>query len=161
MKTIPVSGHRGNGMSVLVSDEDFDFLSQWRWRLDKDGYAFRRTSSSGVMYEVRLHRIVAERAGLNVTGKEIDHRFGNKLDNQRDSLRAATTQQNQANRGAQRNNKLGVKGVHLCARCKKFIAQIKVSGRKITIGRYGSAAEASAAYAAAAMKHFGEFANAG
>jgi hypothetical protein len=86
----------------------------------------------------------------------IDHVNGDRADNRLDNLRLASKQQNQQNRGVQRNNKLGVKGVIKTS--SAFVAAITVNRRNIHIGSFRTLEAASAAYGAAAVKYFGEFA---
>jgi hypothetical protein len=99
---------------------------------------------------------------LYMTGEwpsdDIDHRDRDGLNNRWANLREATRSQNLANRCAQVNNAIGVKGVCLERATGRYLAYIKVAGRTIALGRFGTAEEASRAYMAAALQHFGEFA---
>jgi|WetSurMetagenome_2_1015567.scaffolds.fasta_scaffold139622_3 hypothetical protein len=52
------SGVSGPQCQVLVSPEDLNYLNQWSWRVNHDGYVVR--SQDGM----RLHRLVAQRMGL-------------------------------------------------------------------------------------------------
>ena len=38
MKRIALGGIRGTGLYTMVDDEDFEFLSQFKWRLSRKGY---------------------------------------------------------------------------------------------------------------------------
>lgn len=92
---------------------------------------------------------------------EVDHRNCVKTDNRFDNLRLATDQQQTANRGASRNNLLGVKGVCAQRRVRKpcrYRARIRVNNQLIHLGYYSTPEQASAAYYEAAVKYFGEFA---
>ena len=51
----------------------------------------------------------------------IDHIDGNKLNNHISNLREVTIKQNNENRGAQKNNKIGIKGVSYNKKLKKYI----------------------------------------
>src|SRR6516162_1885974 len=100
--------------------------------------------------------ISARLAVLWMTGrwprKLVDHRNCIKSDDHWDNLRDATHSQNGANSHARK----GCKGV---IRTRgKYEARIKVNYRNIYLGRFDSAERAHAVYAAAAEKHFGEFA---
>jgi hypothetical protein len=84
---------------------------------------------------------------------EIDHINGIKDDNRIANLRDATTATNQHNvRAAHLNNSSGFLGVCLDRRCKKFMAQIKASGKNIYLGRYTTPEEAHQAYVTAKRK---------
>lgn len=86
----------------------------------------------------------------------VDHINRDKLDNRITNLRVCTKQQNIANAGPKKHNKLGVKGVY--RRKDKFRACIRVHGRTKNLGTFDTVQEAAAAYATAARDTFGEFA---
>lgn len=66
----------------------------------------------------------------------IDHINGNAMDNRPCNLRGATSQQNQANRkGARKDSKTGIRGVHFNQKSKRWEARINV-------GNFATAAEA-------------------
>jgi hypothetical protein len=157
------------GKVSLVSDEDFKFLSRYTWHQDKKGYFIAR---SGDLRGQRLNRVIAERMGLDMSG-QIDHEDRDRSNNQRNNLRAATNGLNRANSGLNKNNKSGFKGVHLQRRRPstpgrevrsdkmgdRWVAQINVRSKKIHLGYFDTPEEAHEVYKAAALKHFGEFAN--
>ena len=97
---------------------------------------------------------------LYMTGRwpkaEIDHIHGDTLDDRWSELRESTREQNEANRGARKNNKLGLKGVWLQP-SGKYKAEIYRKGEHIYLGMFDTAQEAHAAYLAAAAQHDGEF----
>lgn len=91
----------------------------------------------------------------------VDHRDGVRGNNEWTNLRECGDLENAQNKGIQTNNALGVKGVWFYPKRNRFIAQIKPPKRgPIMIGRFKTIEEASAAYQAAALKYFGEFARA-
>lgn len=123
---------------------------------NKDGYVWFRIA--GQFY-------FAHRAAFVImTGKwptELaDHGNCVTTDNRWSNLREATYLQNAANRGADRRNKSGFKGVVWCDRDKSFLAYIRIGGRTRNLGSFGTASEAHAAYKRAASELFGEFARA-
>lgn len=92
---------------------------------------------------------------------EVDHRNGHRNDNRWANLRAADKAQQQANVGLRSDNQSGFKGV--CRNHqngKPWRATIRKDGRQRHLGFFDTAAEAGAAYARAAVEHFGEFARA-
>ena len=152
MKMIMLS----NGGACRVSDEDFDRLSQFKWMRDKAGYARRCERSNGRARYFFMHREVIG-APPRV---HVDHVDGDTLNNCRDNLRFCTSSQNQANRKRlSRNSRSNYRGVVFNKRCAKWQAQIKVLGRNIYLGVFHSEEDAAKAYDAAAIQHFGEFAN--
>ena len=90
---------------------------------------------------------------------EIDHIDGNALNNAISNLREATSSQQKMNRGAQNNNRSGLKGAyfHACHKGKQWRSQIKVGSRLIFLGYFATAQEAHEAYIAASKIHFGAF----
>ena len=103
--------------------------------------------------------ILMHREILNTKrGISTDHINGNGLDNRKENLRVCTHQENTFNRHAQKNNKLGIKGVCWHKRAKKFCANINVKGKVIYLGIFNVLADADSAYRIAEEKYFGEFA---
>ncbi len=79
---------------------------------------------------------------------------GNRIGN----LREATDAQNLQNRGKQRNNTSGFKGVTWHRGGHKWLAQIEARGAKYYLGLFDKAEDAHAAYVAKARELHGEFA---
>lgn len=90
--------------------------------------------------------------------RQIDHRDTNKRNNCIANLRLATNSQNHANKGLQRNNTSGFKGVCWDVSCRKWRATIKVNGKKKYVGVFDDLEMAGAARKDAERKFFGEFA---
>lgn len=88
----------------------------------------------------------------------IDHINGRTDDDRIANLRLATHQQNLCNRGKQRNNTSGFKGVH--RHHDRWRARIAVNGRHVSLGVYVNPEDAHRAYAEAAARYHGEFARA-
>jgi hypothetical protein len=142
----------------LVDDENYAWLSQWKWTAVKRGgtwYAVRTEGDHGHVY---MHKQI-----LQVPeGCEVDHCNGDGCDNQVINLRAATRSQNQANRGRQSNNTTGYKGVRKARRRtgSAWVAQINIGGRdSVHLGTFPTPEAAARAYDAAALAEYGEFAH--
>jgi hypothetical protein len=111
---------------------------------------------AGVYY--RCHRIVfALATGVDAGSAGLDHIDGNGLNNNPSNLRLANQTQNGWNRGPNRNNTSGKKGVTQRKDSKKWRALIVVNGVRKYLGSFDSADEASAAYESAAREFFGQF----
>lgn len=119
-----------------------------------------RESATGKVYAMRtvnrkcvmMHRFVS---GLDC---EVDHKNGDGLDNRTENLRPAAKDQNQFNRGKQRNNSSGFKGVSWQKQKGRWQAQIRANGKTRHLGLFHDPKEAHAAYVAAAERLHGEFA---
>jgi hypothetical protein len=147
MREIPLSGPKGNGRFLLVDDDDYELMSQFRWwaKVDRNGQIYAATS-------FQAHNVLVPYALT-------DHVNGNKLDNTRANLREATSRQNSWNRGLRSDSQTGYKGVHkVQGPRQQFRARIVVEGKRIHTGFYASAIEAARAYDALAREHYGEFA---
>ena len=109
--------------------------------------SYRKIKIDGNAY--KEHRL----AWLYVYGylptKMIDHINGDTLDNSIENLREVTGSENQQNRGKQKNNSSGYKGVTKCG--NKWRSEIQVNGKKIYQGTFHSPEEASEAYKKAAL----------
>jgi hypothetical protein len=89
---------------------------------------------------------------------EIDHIDEDQSNNIWKNLRHATPSQNHRNRGPQKNNKTGYKGVCFATRPQKFLASIKHRGKTYGLGLFSTAEEAYDARCKAAKKMHGKWA---
>ncbi len=138
-----------NHIPVLVDDEDYGWVSQYRWRLflnKRNLYAV--TSVSG--QEILMHRLIMD-AG---PGQSIDHKNGDGLDNSRVNLRFATQKQNMANMKKRSGTTSKYKGVWHYAQINKWTARIQNEH----LGCFDTEEEAAVTYNEAARIRFGEFA---
>lgn len=146
------------GLFATVDDTDFEFLNQWKWCAHtKDGkkfYAVRSGLRLPFQKTIYMHRVIMN----TPDDMDVDHRDGNGLNNTRGNLRNCTNTQNQRNREKLSNNTSGYKGVTWNKEREKWVAQIKVNGKLIRLGRFSKIEDAAHAYDQAAKKYFGEFA---
>jgi hypothetical protein len=147
------------GLIAVVGDEDFDYLSQFKWySVGHDGkeYAARYGGrNKGLAQHIRMHRVV-----LNApNGTEVDHVNRDRLDNRKLNLRLATRSQNGSNRDkfAGRTHS-AFKGVTYHKRDRCWQATICVNGDYIHLGYFNTERGAALAYNNAAVKYHGEFA---
>jgi len=91
----------------------------------------------------------------------IDHIDGNPLNNKIENLRACTKNENCRNSKTPMTNKSGVKGVHWCKNRNKWVSQIWVNNRPISLGGFDDLSEAEEIVRQARKLHHGEFCNHG
>lgn len=89
---------------------------------------------------------------------EVDHIDGNPDNNRWANLRLADRSNNTANSRRRSDNTSGVKGVHFDKSSGKWRSELSARGRRIFLGYFTSPEAAAAAYEAAALQYFGEFA---
>ncbi len=145
MKEIPLT----RGQVALIDDADFNELSRYKWCVMRI-YACRFEGRRCIPMHRQILQAPAE--------LEVDHIDGNGLNNQRSNLRLCTTSQNQQNSRRRTDNTSGYKGVSFDQRRGRWKAQIRVNGKRITLGRYDDIEHAAAAYHEAALRYHGEFA---
>jgi hypothetical protein len=142
----------------IVDDEDFEYLNQYTWSLDGRGYPKRAIAGTGGR-TVFMHR---ELMKVTEFGREkiIDHINGDPLDNRRGNLRICTSVENARNKRTIAG-KDAPKGAYWHKRDKKWNSRIWDGKRNLHLGTFDTAEEAHAAYCAAALEMYGEFANFG
>lgn len=141
------------GNEILVDVEDLERIKVCTWCKDRSNGYVKGTVAGR---KVSIHRYL-----LGFPEGIVDHINRNKNDNRKCNLRICTMSESNMNRGVQRSNKIGIKGVALCQqrdRRSKYKAQINVDGRRIFLGWHRTQEEAKKVYDAAAKKYFGEFA---
>ena len=106
----------------------------------------------------KLHRVIFM-MHHGYCPETIDHINGNSLDNRKLNLRICTNSQNLMNRGKNKNNTSGYKGVRLINSNKKWRAQIQYKKIFYHLGCFEKRIDAAKAYNEAAIKFHGEFAN--
>lgn len=110
----------GKDAFTLVDDDQFAFLSQWKWKAKPNGqannvYAVRNRYVNGKHITLRLHRVIL---GLtDADHRDVDHINHNALDNRRVNLRAVSRSVNIGNA-----RRICVEGV--CQRCKGVFTRI-------------------------------------
>ena len=145
------------GRVALVDDEDFEWLSAWKWYAKENGkswYAARLDSLRKPRRCIYMHHLLLDPP----LSMRIDHRNHNGLDNRRQNLRICTRQQNQMNRQKQDGCSSQFKGVYWYRQTGKWRAHIKISGISQHLGYFAEEENAARAYNEAAKKLFGSFA---
>jgi hypothetical protein len=150
------------GKYALIDDEDYDYLSQWKWYChdDKRGnvYALRNSYINRQHINIKMHRVI-----MPVPKKlVVDHINGNGLDNRKQNLRIATKMQNSRNSNQPKNYRSSVfKGVTIHKRKNGTIgwrARIGVKYKVISLGVFETPEQAAETYNLAATKYYKQFA---
>ena len=144
------------GYLALVSDEDYTYLSNWKWYAKVEGdrvYAARRASKiereNGSPHTVRMHRVILERAGHDLTSLDVDHidgsHAGEYLFNYRSNLRAVTRRENLQNSRRRSDNTSGFPGVYFHKSNGKWEARASNprTSKQKHLGYFDDPAEAS------------------
>lgn len=136
------------GQFAIVDDEDFEFLSQWKWhalKQPKTYYAARTIKVDGRKATVWMHRLIND----TPIGSLTDHINGDGLDNQRKNLRSVTHQDNMINCARHVAGSSRFRGVSWHIRQGCWIAQITVDRKNLYLGRFNTEQAAHEAYIAA------------
>ena len=130
------------GKYALVDNEDFEWLSQWKWVFN-NGYAVVSRyigggSKNAKRATIYMHRLINK----TPSGFETDHINRNKLDNRKENLRIASKNLNSINRGLRKDNTSGYKGVGWEKRRKKWYASIMINQKSKTLGCFNNIQDA-------------------
>jgi len=117
--------------------------------LDRHGYYYIRLLGKNI----KVHRLVAHLfCGLDIASKDsVDHIDGNRANNNYNNLRVATTRDNQLNRVCHREGHLP--GTSLITKTGRWRSKIRVDGKDIQIGCFGTQLEAHNAYMEYRIQH--------
>lgn len=142
------------GMVTLVDDEDYEYLSQWKWSATNPNdppYATRHgRKKTQEPRSVLMHRVI-----MNTPDDlEVDHIDHNGLNNQKTNLRICSGFENRLNRQPNRNHKYVGVGVYK----NIFRARIRVNNIIYYLGYFKTQEEAALSYNRAALMLKGEFA---
>lgn len=143
------------GISVLIDDEDYELVSKYTWCNMQGRYMHAYIPGSGHRGKfVRMHRLILDAP----QGVLVDHINGNGFDNRKSNLRLCTQSQNLMNRGMNKNNPYGLKGVKFDKRRNRYSASICRNYKSKFLGSYDTPQEAHLAYIAAVKEYHGDFA---
>lgn len=157
---IPMNGKKGQGLSALIDDEDFDFVSEYRWYVNAYGYAVCNHYIGGRISKgyygqevIFMHRLIMDAP----KGVEVDHKDANRLNNCRVNLRLCNKSQNQANSKIRKDNTSGYKGVSWHKQVSKWHANIMLGGKSKSLGLFDTKEQAAQAYREASLEYHKEF----
>lgn len=165
MKIIHWSSKKFGPLEIMVDDEDYERVKVYSWGVLK-------CVSSDVLYVksrnvdpnkprkyFSLHRFIL---GIDDPKVFVDHKDGNGLNCQKSNLRIATNRDNCRNRGKQKNNTSGYKGVSFLKGKNSWKASLAIregNSRKVVLSKqFKDKEEAAKAWNEAARRYHGEFA---
>ena len=126
----------------------------------RDGYYFVTLCKNSKRKMHYIHRLVAMNFIANPENKQmVDHRDGNKQNNNVANLRWATNQENQRNAKLPERNTSGIKGVAWHKRDKRWRARVTINNVDIHLGYFKTLEEAKEARQNKINEVFGEYAN--
>ena len=137
------------GKVAVVDDEDYEWLSKYKWCFNGYGYAVRGRKKhekvNGRRGVIFLHREVMK----TPTGMITDHINKNTLDNQKKNLRICTPSQNNQNMKVRKDSFSGERGIRYITDRptlkKRWLARIQYNYKQINLGYYKTMKEAIAA----------------
>lgn len=146
------------GGSVKLSNQDYAWAQKYSWHLTVQGYAetvWRKEKNK--KGHLLLHQGLLRRMGKK-SSKDFncDHINRNKLDCRRSNLRVEPTFINAHNRGLNKNNTSGFKGVYWKKDRSKWAAKIMYKYKHIHLGYYMTIKEAARARDIKAIKLLGK-----
>ncbi len=145
------------GYEAIIDADDVPIVQGRNWCITQypgqPSYATTNTIANGKRTTLKMHRLI-----MGHPIGEVDHRDGDGLNNRRSNLRIATRSQNECNKGVQKNNTSGFRGVSFFKPHGKWKAQIVLNGKARHLGYFATPEEAHAAYVAAQPLFHGEFA---
>jgi len=173
--TLLIESPKYGKFEVLYDAEDEDKISKYAWFIKYvkiSGKCYVQASiphPSGDWYYypsgqrqrrqrrrtiLPLHQLIME----TPKGMQTDHINGNPLDNRKENLRICTNAENQRNRGPQKNNTSGFKGVHWNTRRNMWQSYIAHNKKQTALGYFKDKEKAARAYDRKAIVLHGEFA---
>lgn len=157
MKTVmghsPKYGHK----DILVDDEDFEYVSKFKWFLRKVGntfYAQHNVKVNGSWTAIQMHRELLSAP----VGSLVDHKNHNTLDNRRENIRICSCSQNNQNKRIVPTGSSRYKGVAWATKEGKWRAMITTQYYTKHLGLFVNEIDAALTYDYHAHQEHGEYA---
>jgi hypothetical protein len=139
-----VGDYKGNFFDCLIDTDLLEKVRNHKWVVkfnNRSNYRYAHTVAtiSGKRKYIFLHRFVTNAP----TGKVVDHKNHNTLDNRLNNLRVCTGSENMQNRkGHASNNKSGFRNVHWLTQHKRWKVSMNVNGTRYYFGMFTDLEEA-------------------
>jgi len=171
--------YKGTKYEILVDEEDYRLVSQYRWNLAKTRHRQRDDNKQRFYINTRIPRpdkprrlhtfpdgrqrtymakdtLSIQRLIMNPEkGQVVDHINGDTFDNRKHNLRCCSYEQNSANSIGHHKSKSKYKGV--CINPRGYTSYIRRGGKNINLGTYATEEDAARAYDIASLEMHGEF----
>lgn len=126
---LPLKNKKGEiTAKTLVSDEDYDHLSQIKWSMTNN---YVGTSIEGKKWTLHRYIMIVILGNELTTKQPVDHINGNPLDNTRDNLRISTYSENNRNKAKRKNASSNYYGVVYMKDRNKWQANIALQNVKL------------------------------
>ena len=132
------------GKYAIVDDDMFEYLNQWKWYLEINGYAVRKPN-----IKIYMHRLINK----TPDGFKTDHINRCRLDNRKNNLRSVTDSVSAINTSLYKNNITGYKGVHFDKSRGNWMVYINKLKKRYYLGRYLNFNEALSVRKTAEVKY--------
>lgn len=129
---------------AIIDRQDLELVAEFHWYFDGKYAASGRTRPI-----TRMHRLIA---GAKLRSEVVDHVNRNKLDNRRRNLRIVTLAQSAQNCGSHGGTS-EFRGVRWDSHRQKWMAQAKLNGKYVFLGRFDDEIEAAKAAERFRQKH--------
>jgi len=139
------------GKYAIIDKKDFKVIKGHKWFAIK----FRHTYYAAT--KINKKRVLMHKLLTKVSGKDVDHKNRNGLDNRQSNMRPATRSQNCAN-AIGKGGRSKFKGIYWFERQKRWAARITVNYKRYFLGYHLTEKDAAKAYDKAALKYFKQFA---
>lgn len=123
--------------------------------VDSDGY--RKITVLGKKITAHRLAILFDTGEIPPKNMHVDHINGDRDDNRIKNLRVCTPEQNSRN-SHKKTKKGSFRGVSFRKDCGKYVAGIRVNGKRMHLGFFDNKTDAARAYDKSAVKYHGEFA---
>jgi hypothetical protein len=157
MKLIELS----QGRVAIVDDEDFDWLSAWKWHYHRrkgaiTGYARRTDRKNGDQRTIQMHNEIYHHYHRE-SFQELDHINTCGCDNRKSNIRLATRSANCVNKQRRSDNTSNKTGVTWYRQDQKWVARLQLPGKRLYLGGFVKKKDAIAARRHAEIAHFKEY----
>ena len=147
-----------DGTYFIFDKEDVDIVKKYYWAKSSFGYAVAYYQEKDAANKRHHRMIFYHRLIMNAPkNMDVDHKYGNILDNRKENLRICQSCENDRNKGVKADNKSGVTGVCFDKYSNKWRAYITKNKQRIELGKYENIEDAIKIRKQTEIELFGDF----